>query len=100
MSTRSLLAFSTLPVLLAGAALTAFAQTKAPSSIEQPIAAQDKAVIEASFTKADANNDGKLSKEEAAKLPAIGVKFDELDKNKDGQLSLEEFAAAFTAKTN
>jgi Ca2+-binding EF-hand superfamily protein len=99
MSTRALLAFSSLPVLLAGAALTAFAQTKAPT-LEQPVAAKDKAVIEAAFAKADANNDGKLSREEATRLPAVSLKFDELDKNKDGMLSLEEFSAIFTATTN
>ena len=99
MSTRSLLVFSSLPVLLAAAALTAFAQTRAPL-IEQPLAAQDKAVIEASFTRADANSDGKLSKDEVAKLPAIASQFDELDKNKDGLLSLDEFAVTFAAKTN
>jgi Ca2+-binding EF-hand superfamily protein len=98
MSTRSLLVFSPLPVLLAAAALTAFAQ-KAPL-IEQPLAAQDKAVIEASFTRADANSDGKLSKDEVARLPAIASQFDELDKNKDGLLSLDEFAVTFAAKTN
>jgi hypothetical protein len=99
MSTRSLLVFSSLPVLLAGAVLTAFAQTKSPL-LEQPVAAQDKAVIEASFTRADANNDGKLSKDETAKLPAIASQFDELDKNRDGLLSLDEFAVTFSAKTN
>jgi hypothetical protein len=99
MSTRSLLVFSSLPVLLAGAALTAFAQTKTPA-IEQPIAAKDKAVIEAAFAKADVNNDGKLSREEAARLPAVATKFDDLDKNKDGVLSLEEFAGNYTAPTN
>ena len=94
MTTRSLLALSSLPVLLAGVALSAYAQTKAPTT-EQPVAAKDKAVIESAFAKADANGDGKLTKEEAAKLPAVGSKFDELDKNKDGSLSLEEFAAGF-----
>ena len=94
MSNRSLLALILAPVVLASAALTAFAQTKAPSN-EQPVAAKDKAMIEAAFTRADGNNDGKLSKEEAAKLPAIASRFDELDKNKDGILSPEEFAAGF-----
>jgi Ca2+-binding EF-hand superfamily protein len=89
--TRSLLA-SVLPVVLAGAALTAYAQTK---PTEQPVAAKDKAVVESAFSKADANADGKLSKEEAAKLPAIGAKFEDLDKNKDGNLTMEEFAAGF-----
>ena len=59
-------------------------------------AAVDRAAIEAAFTKADANGDGKLSKEEAAKLPAIAAKFDMLDKNKDGVLDLAEFAAGYT----
>ena len=99
MSTRSLLVFSSLPVVLAGAALTALAQSKAPL-IEQPLAAQDKAVIEASFTRADVNGDGKLSKDEIARLPAIAGQFDELDKNKDGLLSLDEFAVTFAARTN
>ncbi|HEV7914656.1 MAG TPA: EF-hand domain-containing protein [Albitalea sp.] len=94
MTTRSLLALSSLPVVLAGVALSAYAQTKAPSA-EQPLAAKDKAVVESAFSKADANADGKLTKDEAAKLPAIGNKFDELDKNKDGTLSIEEFAAGF-----
>lgn len=95
MSTRSLLAFSLAPVVLAGAALTAVAQTQAPA--DQPLAAKDKAVVESSFTKADGNADGKLSKEEAARLPAIGAKFDDLDKNKDGNLSLEEFSLGFAS---
>lgn len=97
MSTRSLLAASLAPVLLAGAALTAYAQSKAPA--EQPMAAKDKAVVESAYTKADANADGKLSREEAARLPAIGVKFDDLDKNKDGALTLDEFSSGF-ATTN
>ena len=52
---------------------------------------------EAAFTKADANGDGKVSKDEAAKLPAIAAKFDMLDKDKDGSLTLAEFAAGYTA---
>lgn len=94
-----MLALSLMPVVLAGAALTAYAQTKAPTT-EQPLAAKDKAVIEAAFTRADANNDGKLTKDEVAKLPAIAARFEELDKNKDGVLSLDEFSASFTAATN
>ena len=96
MSNRSLLAVVLMPVVLAGAALTAFAQTKAPAT-EQPVPAKDKAVIESAFTRTDANSDGKLSKEEAAKLPAIASRFDELDKNKDGFLSMDEFTSGFVA---
>ena len=55
--------------------------------------------VEAAFTKADANGDGKVSKDEAAKLPAIATKFDALDKDKDGMLSMGEFMTAFEAPT-
>lgn len=95
MTTRSMLGFSTLPLVLAGVMLSAHAQTQ-PSPAAQPMAAKDKQVVESAFAKADANTDGKLSKDEAAKLPAISTKFDELDKNKDGQLTLDEFSGAIT----
>jgi Ca2+-binding EF-hand superfamily protein len=57
----------------------------------------DRGAIEAAFTRADTNKDGKLSKEEAAKLPAIAAKFEQLDKDKDGALSLEEFGLGYSA---
>ena len=91
---RSMFALASLPALLAGVVLAAHAQTKSPSA-ELPPAAKDKAVVESAFTRADLNGDGKVSVEEAARLPAIGAKFDDLDKNKDGSLSLEEFAGGF-----
>ena len=65
-------------------------QSKTPAA---ELSAKDKAAVETSFGRTDANGDGKLSKEEAVKLPAIAAKFDEFDKNKDGFLSLDEFAA-------
>ncbi len=43
------------------------------------------------FDRADANKDGQLSPQEAAKLPAIGQRFKELDTDKNGMLSREEF---------
>ena len=82
--------------LLTSVAFAATAQTPAPTQTKAPAAeltAKDKAAIETSFGRADVNGDGKLSKDEAAKLPAIAAKFDELDKNKDGFLSIDEFAA-------
>ena len=60
-----------------------------------PATAKDKAVVESAFTRADLNGDGKVSVEEAARLPAIGAKFDDLDKDKDRTLTLEEFAGGF-----
>ena len=94
MTIRSLLGLTSLPFVLASLALSAHAQTQAQA--DKP-AAQDKAVVESAYTKADANADGRLSKEEAAALPAIGAKFEELDTNKDGALSMQEFSAGFVA---
>jgi hypothetical protein len=69
------------------------AQSPGPSA-QQPSAA-DKAAADG-FKRADSNQDGKLSREEAAHLPAIAAKFDALDKDKDGSLSLDEFMASYT----
>ena len=74
---------------LAAFALGAAAQAPKPAVSAEAVAA--------AFKRADTNQDGKLSKEEAAMLPTIGAKFAELDKNKDGFLTLAEFAAGYTA---
>lgn len=95
MTNRSLLVLAVLPVVVAGAALTAFAQSQ--PAIEQPVAAKDKALVESAFSKADTNGDGKIARSEAAKMPAFAAKFEALDRDKDGVLSLEEFAAGFIA---
>jgi hypothetical protein len=79
---------------LAGAVLTGQAQVRSPE-LEQPATAVDKSVVESAFSKADLNGDGKVSKEEAVRLPAIGAKFDQLDTNRDGGLRLDEFAGGF-----
>lgn len=44
-----------------------------------------------SFQRADANNDGKLSREEAQNLPAIFEKYNEWDHDGDGNISEKEF---------
>ncbi|MES2685756.1 MAG: EF-hand domain-containing protein [Pseudomonadota bacterium] len=49
---------------------------------------------EAVFVRADANKDGKLSKQEAGRFPAIEQRFEEIDTNKDQFVSREEFEAA------
>ena len=64
----------TLASFALGAPLLAQAQTPVPSAQQQ---AGDKAASD-TFKRTDANQDGKLSKEEAARLPAIASKFDEL----------------------
>jgi hypothetical protein len=83
-------------VTLASFALGAPAllQAQAAGPSVQQAAAGDKAAGDA-FKRADANQDGKLSKEEAARMPAIAAKFDELDKDKDGSLSMAEFMAGY-----
>lgn len=41
----------------------------------------------------DANNDGYVSREEAAKNPSMGTRFSELDKDSDGRISKSEWEA-------
>ena len=76
---------------LGGFLSIALAQGTAPATPEP--AAAEKATFEAAFQRTDTNGDGKLSRDEAARLPAIFAKFDELDLNKDGFLSFDEFSA-------
>ena len=57
-----------------------------------PALAQDAGLV---FAALDANHDGKVSKTEAQKNPAVTQMFDQADKNHDGSLSKDEFNAAF-----
>ena len=59
-------------------------------SPEAPAANNPRPHPEIAFMRADANGDGKLSKAEAVRLPAVASKFDALDKDKDGMLSMGE----------
>jgi Ca2+-binding EF-hand superfamily protein len=81
---------------IVGACAVATAQNAKPSVAET--SATQRAAVEAAFSRADTNGDGKLTREEAERLPAIALRFDELDKDKDGFLSLEEFAAGALGK--
>lgn len=65
----------------------AMAQTAAPAK-----PAEMSAKVQEAFARADKNADGKLSKEEAAAMPAIAELFDKADIDKDGFLSKAEFA--------
>ena len=82
----------TLATACAGFAAASMAQTAVPAPD-----AKARMALEAAFTKADANGDGRISKEEASKLPDIASRFEMLDKDKDGSLTLAEFAAGYKA---
>ena len=73
--------------LALGLSMPAFAQTAATPNADAATA----------FKKADANADGKLSKAEAAALPAVAARFDELDADKDQFLTMAEFMAGMAA---
>lgn len=66
----------------------ALAQMTAPATKAPDMSAK----AQEAFTRADKNGDGKLSKEEAAAMPAIAEVFDKADVDKDGFLSKAEFA--------
>ena len=57
-----------------------------------PAFAQDTGAV---FAALDANHDGKISRAEAQRNPAVTAVFSQADKNKDGYLSRAEFDAAF-----
>lgn len=84
---------------LAVAALTAAAfGVQAQTTQPTPGATDAKGTdaLAAAFKRADANQDSKLTREEAARIPAVADKFDSYDKDKDGQLSMEELSSAMT----
>ena len=60
--------------------------------LASPALAQDAAAV---FAALDANHDGKVSQQEAAKNPMVAANFAAADKNHDGFLSKDEFIAAF-----
>ena len=58
----------------------------------------DKAKSDPGFNKLDANNDGYLSRTEAAKNPYLVKNFKQADKNGDGKLSRTEYLSVMTKK--
>jgi hypothetical protein len=80
---------------LTAAAFGVGAQTATPGT---PPSADRGAAADIAFVRADVNMDGKVTKDEAVRLPAVSAKFTELDKDKDGALSKEEFATGYGAK--
>lgn len=80
---------------LSAAAFGVSAQTTAPA---MPAAPDRAAAADIAFVRADVNKDGKVTKDEVVKFPAISAKFTELDADKDGALSKQEFAASYGAR--
>jgi Ca2+-binding EF-hand superfamily protein len=60
--------------------------------------AADKAKDDPGFNKLDKNNDGYLSRSEAAKNPWLAKHFKEADKDGDGKLSRTEYLTIMTKK--
>ncbi len=50
--------------------------------------------IDAAFNRADANHDGKLSRQEIEHFPALAARFDQMDTDGDQFLSRDEFNKA------
>jgi len=90
--------------LAAGAAGAVRAQTapaspnSPPSQMEAPAAVPQNRTttkdVEAAFSRADANKDGKLDRQEAEHLPAVAQRFDQIDTNHDSFISLAELTKA------
>ena len=57
---------------------------------------KDKSKGDPGFNALDKNNDGYLSRTEAAKNPTLVKKFKEVDKNGDGKISRMEYLEAMT----
>lgn len=83
---------------LAAGAQTAAAPATQAADAQQGSVQSDAAIVKAAFKRADANSDGKLSREEAAALPAVAEKFTQLDKNTDGFIDASEFEAGVTTQ--
>ena len=99
MFSPSPIARASLMAALAGTALAAAAQT-GPMPAAQPTTgtSNERAAAEIAFVRTDANKDGKVSKDEANKLPAVSARFTVFDTDKDGALSIEEFTSGYAAK--
>ena len=52
--------------------------------------------IDMAFKLADSNGDGKITREEAERFPAVLRRFDQVDVDKDGVISRAEWEAALT----
>jgi hypothetical protein len=83
-----------IPHWLAAAAV-ALAALLLPSVAAAQKAPPQDTSPQALFARIDTNSDGRVSRDEAARMPGVATRWEELDKNKDGSLSREEFVAGF-----
>ena len=81
---------------LAVTALLASAAVLAPALSAH--AEEKGARLEAAFKKADKDNDGTLTKDEAKAMPHVAQNFDAIDTDKDGTVSLDEIRASMMHK--
>ena len=96
MDTEKKMRTTILLAILAIAATTAFA-TDTPTQTNRIEKAGAK--IREKFDAADADHDGFLSRDEAAKgMPRVMKHFDEIDANHDGKLSMQELAQYLRSK--
>jgi Ca2+-binding EF-hand superfamily protein len=66
-----------------------FAQDAAPAQKSDQLKKLN-AALEERFNAADANHDGKLTREEAQKMPRVASNFDAIDTDKRGYLTLDQ----------
>jgi EF hand len=82
--------------LLCSALATATLLTIATSSFAdgEDVKARIAKRVDAVFAKLDADKDGRISRDEAAKGPRLSKTFDKVDADKDGYVSRAELSAA------
>ena len=63
-------------------------------AMDPPPAPMSKKETDAAFDRADANHDGKLTRNEAASIPGLSERFDQIDKDHKGSITKSQFESA------